>query len=67
MDLSNYDMTNVPGFMKHKKTGVVINTNNGQYQMILAQRQKAKTEKILEQRVEELEKQVSFLLSKIGI
>jgi hypothetical protein len=67
MDLSEYDMTNVPGFMKNRKTGVIINTNTGQYDMILAQRKKAKEELSLMQRFERMERNLKLINEKLGI
>lgn len=59
--------TNIQGLKKDPKTGVIINTNAGQYELILAQRKKIHEENILVRRVEALEKSLKAINEKLGI
>jgi hypothetical protein len=46
--------TNTPGLLKDISTGVVINNNNGEYERILAERQKKREQDDLKMRVQAL-------------
>ncbi len=56
--------TNVPGFMKDPKTGVLHNTNEASIKMAQEARRNWKQQKTLERRIEELEERLLRLESK---
>jgi hypothetical protein len=54
----SYQNTNVPGYKKHKKTGVVINKNVSELAAIRKQKQAILEKKKLEDKVRSLEEKV---------
>jgi len=55
------EKTNVPGFTKDKKTGTVINTNQGEYEQILAAREKQHEQNRIKRMLDELNSKVCDL------
>lgn len=55
------EKTTVPGLLKDKKTGVVINTNNGEYEQILAAREKNNEQNRIKRMLDELNNKVCNL------
>lgn len=47
----SYQKTNATGYIKDTQTGMVINTNNGEYEKIVAAREKESQRKSLEEDV----------------
>jgi len=59
--------TNVHGLYKDKKTGVVINKDEGKYQTVLANRKRSQEYQLLRQEIELLKQQVKILMDKVGM
>lgn len=53
---------NEPGLMRDEKTGVIINTNDSEYQLILQQRQHESEIDKMNREVEELKQLVKAML-----
>lgn len=60
------EKTNVPGYMKDPKNGMVINTNEGEYEQILAAREKRAKEKALEESVHKLKSDMDVIKSMLS-
>lgn len=60
-----YEKTNAAGYMKHSKTGVVINTNEGEYKQILAAREKLAKEQALKSEVTNLKSELDTMKSML--
>ncbi len=61
MEEKRYVKTEVPGLLRDETTGALINTNDHQYEQILAQRKKAKETKSLEMRLADAEARIKVL------
>jgi hypothetical protein len=55
--------TNIPGYVKDQKTGMVINKDVGDYQIYLAQRSKILSNNELTAKVEKLETDITEIKS----
>jgi len=63
-----FEKTDSPGYLKNTKTGVVINSNDGDYQRVVAAREKYEAEKALQNEVKTLKsdvEEIKSMLSKI--
>lgn len=60
-----YEKTNIPGFMKDTKSGIVINTNDDEYVRVLAAREKRKKEENTISRVDQMSKEVDLIKNKL--
>ena len=60
-----YEKTNIPGYMKDKKSGIVINTNNREYEQILELREKRKKELENEHKIEKIEHDIHELKNNL--
>lgn len=64
----SFEKTDSPGYLKNTKTGVVINNNDGDYQRIVAAREKYEAEQALKNEVNTLKsdvKEIKDMLSQI--
>lgn len=59
----SYVKTNVPGYLKDEKTGMVINKDVKEYQIYLAQRSKILSNKELGTKVDAMESEISEIKS----
>jgi hypothetical protein len=62
--MSDTVKTNYPGYVKNKKTNVVINTDINQYQNYLRQVNKSKEFQAMKAQVEEMREMLALLLEK---
>lgn len=58
--------TNAPGLLKDVSSGVVINTNNGEYDRILAERKKKREQDEIKNRVDSLSKRIDEISSHVN-
>jgi len=56
--IMSFEKTNAPGLVKDPKKGLVINTNVGEYENILAARKKKSCDEELKMAVKELQNQM---------
>ena len=59
--------TSVPGLLKDKKNGMIINKNEAEYQRVLAGRQKNKELQFMRREIDTLKIQVQMLMDKLGL
>lgn len=59
--------TNVPGFSKDKKSGVIVNTDDGAYRRILAEREKAKLLTFFQQDLDKIKQQIAAINKALGL
>lgn len=59
-----YPVKNAPGLLKDSKTGVVINTNEAEYQLILEKRKAKKREEEVDDLKARMAKLEELLLSR---
>ncbi len=55
------EKTNVPGLVKNKRTGAVINTNEGEYEQILAAREKRRQEESIHMQIKNMAEEIRNL------
>lgn len=59
--------TNLPGFSKHKATGLIVNTDDGAYQRILAQRDQAKVLINIQRDLDKIKGQIVAINKALGL
>ena len=59
--------TNMPGFLKDKKTNVVINTNYNDYLMYKAQQARSKKVNNLETQMTEIQNNLQKIVAALGL
>ena len=57
--------TDLPGFAKDEKTGLLVNVDVSKFDTIKEQRKRYKEQRTLETRIAELEKTVQWLLERV--
>jgi len=67
MTEDNLIKTTVPGLLKNKKTGTVLNTNIEEYNLALAGRQRNKEIQTMKQEIVLLQIRIEMILDHLGM
>lgn len=59
--------TNIPNLVKDENSNLIINTNIGEYEKILATRKRTKDFLKMQKDIEYLKEKINFIIEKLGI